>query len=505
MSPETLSSSKHAPRFAEALDFLSSRVNYEKIVSFTHRDLAGRLEQLRHVLTALGQPDKTYRIVHVAGTKGKGSTCAFLQSILCELNLKVGCFTSPHLDCVTERIAVNGVPCDPDVFAEKLFQLVSRVHELDAELAEEMTYFEWLALLAFVHFAQEKVDVAIFETGLGGRFDATNICSSDVAIVTSISYDHMEHLGPTLDEITAEKAGIIRQGVPVVSGVFMPGPLKVLKKMARSKQAPSYILGEHFSISPANIPDSSDSQDIDLHQKSFRFEAQVPFQSEPYHCGPLSLHLSGPHQRRNAALALMAAILLFSNDPKRLGNSDILCHALTKTLLPGRIEILSQKENEPIFIVDGAHNRASMRALIQTLQNSFAGRRLHLIFGVSMGKDVEGMLADIVRGFDHIVLTRHTTNPRAFPPQGLKTILSSVPDAPDRFREEFGGPSFLFPESGETLPLPSPPTIEVIEDCHQALATCWKEAKPGEVVCVSGSMFLAAELRRVFLNGQVQT
>ncbi len=483
-------------RFAEALAFLESRINYEKIAAFTVDEMAGRLDRLRSLLALLGHPHHQYRTVHVAGTKGKGSTCALLQSILLEAGLKVGCFTSPHLDSITERFAIGGIPCPDEVFAEELFELVDRVRQCDATLADEMTYFEWTTVLAFVYFAKEQVDVAIFEVGLGGRFDATNICRSDVTVVTSISYDHMEQLGPTLEEITSEKGGIIKPGVPLVSGVLMPEPLRMLRDMARSQNATAYFLGDGFSICPA----ARHAITAGTNREAFRFETKLPFLDDTFHCGPLSLRLPGPHQRRNAALALMAALLLHAVDARFPADPDTLQRGLEKVTLPGRIEILPQGENRPIFVVDGAHNRASVRALIQTVRETFPHHRLHLVFGISMGKDAEGMLTDIVRGFDHIVLTQYSTNPRRFPPQGLRTILSSIPDAPDRFREEFGGPSFVFPESGETLHLDAPPEIEIIDDCREALRSCWNGALPGDVVCVSGSMFLAAELRREFLD-----
>lgn len=480
-------------RFAEAQAFLESRINFEKIAVFSTSDMGARLERLRGLLDALGHPEESYRTVHVAGTKGKGSTCVLLQSLLLEAGLKVACFTSPHLDSITERFAVNGISCDEEVFAEGFFELEARVRQYDAALADELTYFEWTTLFAFDYFARQRVDVAIFEVGLGGRFDATNVCRPDVTVITSISFDHIEQLGPTLEEISSEKGGIIKPGVPLVSGVLRPEPQRVLRDLARQQRAPAYFLGEGFSLCPARIPQTD--------REAFRYEAELPFLSEPFHCGPMALRLPGPHQWRNAALALTAALLLHRIDCRIPADPEIYRHGLEKGFLPGRIEILPTEGDQPIFIVDGAHNRASVRALIRTLREMFPRRKLHLLFGISVGKDAEGMLTDIVRGFDRIVLTQYSINPRRFPPQGLKTILSSIPDAPKSFREEFGGPADgLFSEEEKALRLTLPPEIEIAEDCRAALRDCWSRALPGEIVCVSGSMFLAAELRREFLS-----
>ncbi|GHT16087.1 hypothetical protein FACS1894170_13520 [Planctomycetales bacterium] len=190
--------------FDEAVRLLESRVNLEQLQSFEPDKMTGRLDMIRQILADLGNPEQQYRTIHVAGTKGKGSVCAFLELIFLTEGKRVGTFTSPHLYFFTERIKIDGNPCSDDDFTRLMFSVCDKIEP--AKLAE-LTYFELLTLLAFVYFSEQKIDAAIIEVGLGGRLDATNVCNPDVTVITSISYDHMMQLGPSLAEIAAEKSG----------------------------------------------------------------------------------------------------------------------------------------------------------------------------------------------------------------------------------------------------------------------------------------------------------
>lgn len=501
-------------RFREAVEFLESRTNLEKSRTFSLKDMEKRLDDLRRYLKIAGGPEKKYRTVHVAGTKGKGSTCAMLEAILMQEGHRVGRFTSPHLYSFLERFTIDGVPCDEEEFVEILELIRSRLEKELPELVAEITYFELTTLVAFEYFARQQVDFAIFEVGMGGRWDATNLCRPELTIITSISFDHIEQLGPTLAEIAAEKGGIIKPGIPVLSTVRRTEAQDVLRKTARLQKAPAFFLGEAFFLHPSREPGAPEGA-FRLQTASQKFPVNVKIE-------PLTVSLPGSHQIRNASLAVAATILLHQKTGSKVDPNKI-ARGLQRTTVPARIEIFPRSETLPTFIVDGAHNRSSIRALIKTVREKFPESRLLLLFGVSMGKDVEGMLADIVLHFEYLFLTQHSSHPRRFPPQGLKTILSSIPDAPRELREEFclsDKPSdFLNAEDSVHLDLDvqvplwtgrhedlettsqSPLIrVEAVEDSYEALEKCLVMAAATDVVCVTGSMFLAAELRQYFLE-----
>ena len=422
--------------------------------SFTPQDWEGRLAPLQQILDTLGNPETAYQTIHVTGTKGKGSTCAMLESILHEEGWRVGRFTSPHLYSFTERLMIDGVPCSPDDFTELFFSVYEQI---EPDTLQSLTYFELLTLLAFVHFARQKVDAAIFEVGLGGRLDATNLCRSDVSIITSISYDHMMQLGPTLSDIAAEKSGIIRPGMPVVTTVLHPEPQRVIREKATSAGSPLFILNEHFFArrSDSTVP-----------QYTFRYEtlpAKFPVELTLEN---ISLKMPGMHQIDNASAAISTFLLLQQGG--KIYDTEKIRLGLRNSFVPLRIETFRRSEESPTLIFDGAHNRSSMQAFVQTVLEMFPNRQLLLIFGASLGKDVEGMFAEIEGRFQHIFLTQCSEPSRRFPPQGLRTILADGPDM----------------------------NITVVENCTDALEQCLRTAKKEDVICITGSLYLAAELRR---------
>jgi dihydrofolate synthase/folylpolyglutamate synthase len=503
--------------FDEIIKMLESRVNLETCSDFSFQGMERRLEELRQLLKYLGAPETRYRTVHIAGTKGKGSTCVLLESILVENHCRVGRFSSPHLYSVRERIAINGIPCSEEEFVELMVSIYNRINARNPKLLEELTYFELITLLAFEYFAKKQVDVAIFEVGMGGRLDATNVCRPDVTVITSISFDHMAQLGPTLTDIATEKAGIIKPGIPLVSAVRHPEAQQVIRNIARERCAPEFFLGEAFNIHRNNSYESI--------QKNFCFRT-IP-KKFPLDCDltDLSLNLLGLHQVRNASLAIAAALLLRAKTSRIALDESKIRNAFRKAHLPIRVEVICSSNTLPVLIVDGAHNRSSIMALIKTVQKAFPNKRLVAIFGVSLGKDVEGMLIDLMNYFKRIVLTQYSSNPRSFPPQGLKTIASALPNASAEMKEEVFGSAeentaFLLQDKSVTL---NPNTeraykprhnishtataskqtnlqIEVIENCQEALKKIWAESTSEEVICVTGSMFLAAELRQFFFE-----
>lgn len=502
--------------FDEVLKMLESRVNWETHQNFLLQGMEERLGELRQLLKYLGRPETRYRTVHVAGTKGKGSTCVLLESILIENHCCVGRFSSPHLYSILERVAINGIPCSEKDFVELMVPLCDRINAWKPKLFEELTYFELITLFAFEYFAQRQVDVAIFEVGMGGRLDATNICRSDVTIITSISFDHIAQLGPTLADIAAEKAGIIKPGIPLISAVRNSEAQKTIRNIAKKHFAPEFFIGEAFNIHRNNRHENI--------QKSFCFQTVPNKFPVDFELKNLSLNLLGSHQIRNASLAIAAALLLRAKTSRIKLDKINIRNGLRKAYLPIRVEIIRSSDTLPILVFDGAHNRSSLMALIKTVKTNFPDKRFVAIFGISLGKDAEGMLMDLLQYFERIILTQYSSNPRRFPPQGLKTIVSSLPNAPDDIREDFfdliDNSGVLLQEDSVVLALnpkscentdslisqivPDSPKkdvqLETIEDCGEALRKAWAESTADDIICVTGSMFLAAELRKFFFE-----
>ena len=481
--------------FEQAVQLLNDRINLEHLQDFTSQDLENRLGILQEILTSLGNPETTYRAVHVAGTKGKGSTCVILESMLLKEGWRVGRYTSPHNYSFLERLAINGVSCPPDDFTELFFSVYERI---EPDTLQLLTYFELLTLLAFVYFARQKVDIAIFEVGLGGKHDATNLCRPDVSIITSISYDHMQQLGPSLSAIAAEKSGIIKPDVPVVTTVLHPEPQNVIRDRTQSIGAPLFVLDEHFFIRPSSLPKAP--------RYTFRYDAVPPDFPVEFSVDAVTLKMQGAHQIRNASAALSAFLLLHQGG--REFDAETMRSGLHDSFLPLRGEMIHPTEASPTIIFDGAHNRSPMRAFLKMVTELFPKQRHLLVFGVSLGKDVEGMFAEISGRFHHIFLTQ-SSNVRRFPPQGLRSILALQPDriqeTEQRDEEDYLDLSVgLQPESSSVITFPvdierEMKHITVAEDCKDALTQCLQMATPEDVVCIAGSLYLAAELREVFL------
>jgi len=484
--------------FEEAVRLLEDRINLERLQSFHSQDMEGRLDILREILASLGNPERAYRTVHVAGTKGKGSTCVLLESILLKDGWKVGRYTSPHLYSFTERLMIDGVPCPPDEFTELFFSVYERI---EPETMQSLTYFELLTLLAFVYFAQQKVDVAIFEVGLGGRLDATNVCNPDVSVITSISYDHIVQLGPTLTDIAREKSGIIKPDVPVVTTVLHPEAQNVIRDIAESVGSPLFVLDEHFFVRHSDLLEAS--------RYTFKYDALPPEFPVELSLDNVTLQMLGGHQIRNASAAISAFLLLHHED--KTFEAEEIREGLQNASMPLRGEVFCLSEDSPPLIFDGAHNRSSIRAFIKMVSDTFPLRRRLLVFGTSMGKDVEGMFVEISGHFHHIFLTQSSDSSRRFPPRGLRSILALNPDEfPDKEQKGDEGyyltPSVsLSPDTNRTIFFPLDidreiPNITVVEDCKEALKQCLLMADANDVICIMGSLYLTAELRKWFLE-----
>jgi len=389
-----------AAEVGELLGWLDSRVDYERTPPADPPAAAFGLGRMRRLLRELGNPHERLRVVHVAGTKGKGSTVAMIATILEQAGHRTGRFMSPHVHTVGERICIDGRPIRPAELAAAIAVVRPAVESLDRIAARRRragpTWFEIMTALAYVHFVNSGVELAVLETGLGGRLDATNVSRPLVSVITSISLDHMGLLGRTIGRIAGEKAGIIKRGCPVVSGGVQPAARRVIAEMARRRRARLLQFGRDFTARyepPASsAPPFTGGSVLVTATETARFR----------------LGLAGRHQADNAALAVMAARELAARGIPV--DEAAIARGLLRARLPARLEIVGRR---PLVVVDGAHNVASMEALVAAVGPALAGHAPRvLVFAASRDKQVEAMLATVRGAFHRIVLTRYANNPR---------------------------------------------------------------------------------------------
>jgi len=443
----------------EAMDFLYSRVNYETFVRIPYLELGKNLERLERFLVHCGSPHLRYPVIHVAGTKGKGSTCSLIDAIFSSAGYCVGRFTSPHLNSVHERFTIGGVPCSREEFTEIVSWIKQRLDAplwKDKELQEDnesFTFFELTTVFALEYFTRRNVDIAVLEVGLGGRFDATNICRPTVTVITNIHLEHTELLGDTLPLIAAEKAGIIKETIPVISGVLQPGARDVIRQTALSRHAPVIEAGTDFHV-------------ISHADQTFDYV------SGPTRWDSLQLGMLGKHQQDNAALALTTARIFMQNGWKI--TEDAIRHALQTTTLSARIEKL---RDFPTVIIDGAHNPASAEALVATLKECFSHHKWWLLFGVNQDKDVAGILAILLPHFEEVVFSEAKSTKRAVPAAELSKLAAEKKLAAEL-------PNFSS-------------RVKAIPDAEAALHEVLSRAEPTDLICATGSLYFAAEIQEI--------
>ncbi len=389
----------------EAHEYLFQRINFERLAAPPYNPTAFKLEGMRELLRRLGDPQAEFPIVHVAGTKGKGSTSAMIAAALRAAGLRAGLFTSPHLNRVEERLEIDTAPCSEDDFISLVELVRPAADEMDAAATDDgrpagPTFFELTTAMAFLHFARARVDAAVVEVGMGGRLDSTNVCQPVVSVITNISYDHTRQLGPDLASIAREKAGIVKPGVAVVSGVTEETAARVIEEVCRTRGSQLMQLGREFDF------DYRPPRDVQMCDTlaSFDFRASIRAGHDLKAC---DLALLGRHQAANAAVALAALAELRRQGwriPEKAARAG-----LAGVQWPAHVETLRRR---PTVIVDTAHNLASLAALIETLAESFSARRRVLIFGASKDKDVQGMLRAAIGAFDRVILTKYVNNPR---------------------------------------------------------------------------------------------
>lgn len=383
-------------------------MNYEeslKYIEETHKfGVRLGLDNIGKLLELLGNPQENLKIIHVAGTNGKGSTCSFISSILKEAGYKVGLYTSPFLETFTERIRVN----DENIPQEDVARIVSLIKEqIDKMVSEGYSYpteFEIVTAMAFYYYNEQKVDYVALEVGLGGRYDATNIIKqSEVSVITSISLDHIGILGDTVEKIAYEKGGIIKDNGTVIVYDQSNEVKNMIKEICKEKNA-KYIEAKFDNIKINQSDIHSQVYDCKIMEKEYK---------------ELEIKLIGEHQINNSILALN--VIEYLNKTKNLDiNEEDIRKGLINTRWPGRIEKI--KEN-PIFIIDGAHNEDGAKSLAKAIENNFKNKKLTLLIGILEDKDIESVLEILIPKFDKVITTT-PDNPRAINCEKLKEKIS---------------------------------------------------------------------------------
>ena len=406
--------------YADAVRFLYSLGNEIPTSKFD-------LERISRLLVSLGNPHRDCRFIHVAGTNGKGSTCAMIEAGLRAVGIRTGLYTSPHLAEPTERIQIAGVQVTRDEFAGAFNETHEAAERLlrDGALDLHPTYFESVTAMAFLLFSKKHADRVVLEVGMGGRLDATNVVTPELCVITPIDFDHQAYLGDTIEKIAAEKAGILKPGVPAVFSPQRPEAEAVLRACA---QGP-YTLAAGCPVEDLRLTPTRS------HFRLAGMEVECP--------------LAGAHQVENARTAAIAL--------RQLG---VPPDGIARTLWPGRLEHVSER---PAIILDGAHNPAGSRALAQYIQQFYSGRRIWFVFGVMRDKAV-AEIAGTLFPLAHRVILTVPANSRAMMPE-------------------------MIPASDATI------THSVAEAIG-----CLGEAGPGDVVFITGSLFVVGEARSLLVK-----
>ena len=478
------------------LSKLYSRINYELKIRIEPKDF--KLNNIRALLARVGDPHLRYPVIHVAGTKGKGSVATMSANIVAASGRKTGLFTSPHLQRINQRIVIDGVPISDQDFEAVLAQLdpqIEAIDELCATIREArpteklsqqvnpddwlapdpvtglplsgkpLTFFEIMTAAAMLHFANCQCDAVVLEVGLGGRLDSTNVCQPVVSVITNISLDHTRQLGSTIDKIAFEKAGIVKPGVPVVCGSNDPLAIETIESIATQRGTDMFLLGRDFSMEEKRLPRTG----------VFEFDCIGKFcfadQTVEFARRGLRLSMLGHHQRSNASLAVAAIEAVNAIGDWEISGNAIL-QGLLNSQLDGRTQVTSRC---PTVVLDVAHNVASANVLIDTLGAeltdwSSAGQK-SLVLAISRDKDCEGILQVLLPAFDRVWVTKYQDNPRGVAAEELYELAGKVA------RRQ---------------------SLEVEIDVAPTPDLAWQAAtdslEPTDVLCCTGSVFLIAEL-----------
>ncbi|HWR07067.1 folylpolyglutamate synthase/dihydrofolate synthase family protein [Sporomusa sp.] len=405
------------------------------------------MSRIERLLELMQQPQRRFKSIHVTGTNGKGSTTAMLSAILTASGIKTGMYTSPHLVDYPERMIVNGQEITKDEFAQAIDYTSQFVEQMLAAGFEQPTEFEVITAAAFYYFAAVGVEYAVIEVGLGGLLDSTNVIVPEIAAITNVTLEHTDRCGSTIAEIAYHKAGIIKEGVPVVTAAKGEA-LDFIKRTAAEKNALVYSKDENFS---------SEFKGFNNGKQQVAFDAGVLGQFET------DLNLIGCHQLENSAIAVTTALILGKNDNRI--TIKAIQQALTTVRWPGRFEIIA---GEPVIVIDGAHNPDGARVLRQNLDQVFPGREITFALGILRDKDVSGIIRELIRPIDTVVTVQPLSYRAATPEEIAREIEAHH--------------------------------VEAASAIDSGIDRAKELAGPNGVVCVAGSLYLIGEARQIILN-----
>lgn len=452
-------------KYQSALDYVYGFVDFSMVRQARLSAENFDLKRMEHLMQLLGDPERKYPVIHIAGTKGKGSTAAMIASVLQEAGYRVGLYTSPHLQDYVERIQINRVPISHEYFVD----LVERVKPVIAQIPGVST-FEVTTAIGFMAMAESRVDIAVVEVGLGGRLDATNVVTPLLSVITSLSYDHMNILGNSIDQIAAEKAGIIKPGRPIVLAPQMQAAETVVVRIAEERHSQLTEIGKDYFFTL--VSHSLEGQQLIVWSKNDQEKMNQYVQSggnTAWKPVKLSIPLLGFHQAQNAATAF-AALQVAAQYGVKISDEDIVA-GFAKVEWAGRFEIL---DRNPILIVDSAHNQDSALKLRLAMDDYLNGKSIILLFGVSEDKDIRGMLDQLMPRVDFFIATK-SVHPRAMDAEKLVELA-----------QQYGKPSLV--------------TRSVEEGLSSALARVDKNS----AIVAAGSLFVAAAVREIWQdNNQI--
>jgi dihydrofolate synthase/folylpolyglutamate synthase len=451
--------------YGAAVQWLYDRVDIEKArASRVTADML-KLDRMEAILERMGNPHNAVRTVHVAGTKGKGSTCEMLACALEGCGYTVGIYTSPHLVDLRERIRVNRAMIGQGELVAALGAVARAADEVEPGLGPA-TFFEVITAAAFAHFAEQAVDAAVIEVGLGGRLDSTNVITPEVCGLTSISFDHMEILGDTLEKIAWEKAGIMKPGVPAISVPQKPGVVAVFRDAADAVGTPLRVIGEDldFSVRFDVAPGGRGVNGSGVRGP----QARVGLTTARFEFEHVPVPLMGEHQAFNCVLAL-GMLDALAERGFQIDQGGIL-EGLAKAEMPGRMELVAAgPAGGARVLLDGAHNADSMKQLMKGISTHIPYDSMVVIFGCNVDKDIPGMLKELASGADKVIFTKAGTTPRAADPKDLAR----------KFTETSGKMS------------------HVTKNLAEAMSIAARAAGRDDLVCITGSLYLVGEAKKL--------
>ena len=445
--------SKPFNSYKQAIEFLLQTIDYEKLTQYKYDTSTFDLKRMEEMMAFAGNPHKKVRCVHITGTKGKGSTAIIIASVLKEFGLKTGLFTSPHLIYLGERMKVNDRMVSQKMFVQLINKLKPYIDKIMLKNPTLMpTFFEIVTAIAFLYFENKKADISVLEVGMGGRLDSTNIIMPEIAVITPIGYDHTDRLGHTLNKIAYEKAGIIKEGVPVVSSIQEPEALSIIAKTCNEKHASLYLVGKDILINNIKVAKRNGVYGTECEIQTWRNKYKNIF-----------LPLIGRHQIENCATAI-GALEILSETGVIEADNEMAINALVKVKCPARIEVAAQS---PLVVLDTAHTVSSMKILSESIKENLSFKKLIVVIGLSEDKDIAGILREIACVADCLILTR-TGNPREAEPRQMAITAKHFYNK---------------------KPI-------VIEDIDDALKEAKKIANKNDLICVTGSFFLAGKVKK---------